>query len=64
VLFGLAVSPALGRFIRASLYGITSSNPLAFAASIAIMAVVAILAGYVAARRGERVDPAAALRQA
>jgi predicted permease len=63
---GLAIGiPAAwfaAKAIQGLLFGVVSSDPATFAAVVAIVAVVASLAGYVPARRASRIDPVVALR--
>jgi putative ABC transport system permease protein len=60
---GLAGSLALARLISSLLYGISAFDPLTLIAVPALLATVALLAAYLAARRATRVDPMIALRQ-
>jgi len=66
VLFGIAVGiPAswmASRAIRGLLFGVDASDPVTYAGALAVLALVAVLAGYVPARRATRIDPAIALR--
>ncbi len=50
------------RFVRTQLYGIQPSDPLSMALATLGIAAVAVLAGYLPARRATRVDPMNALR--
>jgi ABC-type antimicrobial peptide transport system permease subunit len=62
LLLGLAGSWALGRYVSSQLYGITGSDPVTIAGAAAVLATVALLAGYIPARRATRVNPVLALR--
>ena len=66
VIAGTAVAlPAawvLTRFIRSQLYQIEPHDPATIAAATLLLALVAVLAGYIPARRATRVDPIRALR--
>jgi len=63
---GLAISiPAAlvtSKFIESFLFGTKPNDPLALAASVAVLLAAALLAGYVPARRASRIDPMVALR--
>jgi len=61
-LIGLAGAFALSRLLSSLLYGIGSSDPLAFSSTTVILIAVALLAGYLPARRAVRVDPVVTLR--
>jgi ABC-type antimicrobial peptide transport system permease subunit len=50
------------RAVRSQLYGISIVDPMIYAAGIAGICVVAMLAGFLPARRAASVDPARALR--
>ena len=52
----------LGRYVGSQLYGRTGSDPLTIAAACLPLAVVALLAGQVPARRATRVNPVLAVR--
>jgi putative ABC transport system permease protein len=63
VAIGLAGAWALTGLMSSLLYSVRASDPATFAASVAFLAVVTMLAAYVPARRATRVDPAEALRE-
>ena len=62
VALGLAGSFALTRVLSIMLYGISSIDPLTFAAVAVFQIAVAIAACYIPARRATSVDPMVALR--
>jgi predicted permease len=59
---GLAAAVILTRFVSALLYGITPTDPVAFAGAVAALLATGLLACYVPARRALRADPVTALR--
>ena len=59
---GILVSLALTQLISGFLYGVTGNDPLTFLFVGILLTVVALLAGYLPARRAATVDPLVALR--
>lgn len=59
---GLAAAAALTRLMSGMIYGVTPLDPLTFVTVPALLALVALAAGFIPARRATRVDPIVALR--
>ena len=62
IAIGLPASWALTRMVKSQLYGIQPNDALTIIAATLGIALVALLAGYVPARRATLVDPMRALR--
>ncbi len=68
LLIGIGVAVALpayvgvSRLIGSQLYGITTSDAASVAGAVVLLSAVALLAGFLPARRAAQVDPIEALR--
>ena len=62
VAVGVPAALALGRVVRAQLYGLKANDVPTMIAAIAGLGLIDCLAGYVPAFRASRVDPMVALR--
>jgi putative ABC transport system permease protein len=63
VAVGMAAAVGLTRFIANQLYGIEANDTATFAAAVAFLLAMAVVASYIPARRAARVDPMVALRE-
>ncbi|PYT77161.1 MAG: hypothetical protein DMG40_24415 [Acidobacteria bacterium] len=59
---GIPLTVWLSRYAKALLFGIGSADPAVFATSVATLIGVAVLAGFLPAKRAMKVDPMVALR--
>jgi predicted permease len=59
---GIVASLVVARAISSMLFGTQPTDPITFAAMIVLLTGVALLAGYLPARRASRIDPMIALR--
>ncbi|HEV2617897.1 MAG TPA: ABC transporter permease [Candidatus Acidoferrales bacterium] len=62
VIAGVLAAAAMARLVGNLLFGVPPGDPLTYVAASALLAVVALLACYIPARRAMRVDPMVALR--
>jgi ABC-type antimicrobial peptide transport system permease subunit len=57
------VLTAIGvQLVKSKLYGLGALDPLAVTVAVAILGVVALIAGYIPAARAAKVNPTQALR--
>ena len=59
---GIPCALAAGHFMQSQLYGVSSYDPIALIASTALLALCAITAGFIPARRAASIEPMKALR--
>ena len=59
---GVAAALGLGRVVQSMLYGMQGHDPLVFVLAVVLLAGIALLAGYLPARRAAQLDPMDALR--
>ena len=62
VTLGLIGALAAGRVIRTLLYDLSATDPATYVQMVVVLALVALPAGYIPARRASRIDPMDALR--
>lgn len=62
IVVGTVTSLAIASLIASLLFGTEPTDPVTFAAMILLIATVALLAGYIPARRASRINPMIALR--
>ena len=63
VVLGLVGAFGITRVIRSLLYNVTPTDPLSFGGVALFLAVIAVFASYLPARRATNVDPIVALRE-
>lgn len=63
LIIGVPVAAALSRTARAYLYGVEPTDPWSIALGAAVLFTIAVLAGFIPARRASLLDPLVALRR-
>ncbi len=62
LVLGVPTAMLAARLISNQLFGLNPGDPLTLISAAVVLSVVALLAGYVPARKASRVDPLIALR--
>lgn len=62
IILGLPVAMGASRLVESQLYGLSPNDPATLVLAAGVLSAIAMLAGYVPARRATRVDPMLALR--
>ncbi len=62
VIIGLLLAAATGKLVSGMLYNVGAFDPLAFTIAPVVLALAALLATWLPARRATRISPVAALR--
>ena len=62
VVVGLPLAYVLARFSESLLYGVHAGDPAVYALGLGLIALIALAACFIPARRATRVDPLVALR--
>lgn len=61
IAIGAGLSLALAQVINSLLFATSATDPLTFALMVSLLGAVALVAGYLPARRASRIDPMKAL---
>ena len=63
IVLGTIVSFGVARAISSLLYGTQPGDPATFSGMVLLLSVIALLAGYLPARRASQIQPMVALRR-
>jgi putative ABC transport system permease protein len=63
IVMGIVAGLVATRLMGSLLFGVSTSDPVTFGAVSVLVAAVALIAGWLPARRAARIDPVLALRQ-
>jgi predicted permease len=62
IVLGTAASWLVARLLRSQLFGVSSTDPATYIAMVLVVTAVALLSGYLPARRASLIDPTVAFR--
>ncbi len=62
VAIGVPAAIGAGRLISSQLFGLSAADPLTLVAATLVLSAIAVLAGFLPARKASRVNPLIALR--
>jgi putative ABC transport system permease protein len=60
---GVAIAVGTSKFVQTMLFGLASRDAVTIVGAAAVLAIIALVAGYFPARRAARLDPMSVLRQ-
>ena len=62
MLAGVGLALGTSRLLQGLLFGVEPGDPVALGGAAALLAIVAVIASWIPARRAARIDPSEALR--